>query len=238
MLIKWFPMFCALGVSQVQADPGGSLGFVRQAYGVPSDFTRITPSEETLIDVSLARQPAATGRMVWISVEKTSRPSPAELDALLNPPAPEYEVIEEACAEGYAAFPFASSHIQENHLEAVLAQIKAAESLPLYPKVYPLGQRHYESGVPLAGKTVGRVVVVGHADGVGSDRYNCRLGLKRAQAVASYLVEQGVARDRIAIGSQGKREPRADNRSETGRALNRRTAVWIHVAGVGQKDQP
>ena len=231
-------MFCALGVSQVQADPGGPLGFVRQTYGVPSDFARVTPGEETLIGIFHAPKPVAAGRMVWISVEKTSRPTLAELDALLNPPAPEHEVIEEACAEGDAAFPFASSHIQDSNLEGVLAQVKAAESLLLSPKVYPLGQRLYESGVPLAGKTDSRVVVVGHADSVGSDRYNCRLGLKRAQAVASYLVEHGIARDRIAIGSRGEREPLADNRSETGRARNRRASVWIHVAGAGQKEQP
>ncbi len=229
MRMKWFPIFCALGVSQVQADPSGHLGFVRQAYVVPSEFARITPDEETLIDISHAPKPVTAGRMVWISVEKTNRLTLAELDALLNPPVPEHEVIEESCAEGDAVFPFASSHIQNSHLEAVLAQIKEAESLPL---------QLYESGVPLAGKTDGHVVVIGHADSVGSDRYNCRLGLKRAQVVASYLVGQGIARDRIAIGSRGKREPLADNRTETGRARNRRASVWIHAAGVGQKEQP
>ncbi len=230
--------FCASGVSQVQADSGGPLGFVRQSYGASSDFARVMPSEETLIDVPRTPQRASARRTFWITVEKTARPSLAELDALLNPPAPEYEVIEEACAEGVAAFPFDDSHIQDSHLEAVLGQIKAAESLPLYPKVYPLGQRLYESGVPLAGKTDGRVVVVGHADSVGSDRYNCRLGLKRAQAVASFLVDHGVARERIAIGSRGKREPVADNQSETGRAQNRRAAVWIHITGEGQAARP
>lgn len=227
--MKWFPIFCALGVSQVQADPIGPLGFVRQAYGVPSEFARITPEEETLIGLYQAPKPVTAGRMVWISVEKTNRLTLAELDALLNPPVPEHEVIEESCAEGDAVFPFASSHIQNSHLEAVLAQIKEAESLPL---------QRYESGVPLASKTDGRVVVIGHADSVGSDRYNCRLGLKRARAVASFLVEHGIARERIAIGSRGKREPVADNQSETGRAQNRRAAVWVHVSGEGQGARP
>lgn len=209
-------MFCALGlfasgVSQAQADAAGALGFVRQAYGASSDFVRVVPSEETLIDVPHLPQRVGAGHMAWITVEKTARPSLAELDALLNPPAPEYEVAEEACAQGYAAFPFDGSHIQDSDLEAVLGQIT---------------------------DTGGRVVVVGHADSVGSDRYNCWLGLKRAQAVADWFVAHGVARERIAIGSRGKREPVADNQSESGRARNRRAAVWIHVTDEGQEARP
>lgn len=211
MWVGWFPMFCALGVLQAKADSGGPLGFVRQSYLATSDFARVMPSEETLIDVPRSSQSAGIGRTFWITVERASRPSLAELDALLNPPAPEYEVIEEACAEGYAAFPFDGSRIQDGHLEAVLGQIK---------------------------ETDGRVVVVGHTDSVGHDPYNCRLGLKRAQAVATLLVEHGIARERIAIGSRGKREPVADNKSEAGRAQNRRAAVWIHVTGEGQQEQP
>ena len=203
--------FCASGVSQTQADSAGALGFVRQAYGSSSDFVRVMPSEETLIDVPRTPQRLGAGRMAWITFEKTTRPSLAELDALLNPPAPEYEEAEEACAEGYAVFPFASSQLQDSQLEAVLGQIM---------------------------DTGGRVVVVGHADSVGSDRYNCRLGLKRAQAVADWFVAHGVARERIAIGSRGKREPVADNQSEIGRARNRRAAVWIHVTGEGQETRP
>jgi len=196
-------MICALGVMQAQADSGGQMRFVRQAYQAPSDFARVMPAEETLIDVSRVPQRMAAGRTVWISVEKTSRPPLAELDALLNPPAPESEVIEEACAEGVVSFPFESSRIQQaSNLEAVLDQIKQTDN---------------------------RVVVVGHTDSVGSDAYNCRLGLKRAQAAAAWFADHGVARERMAIGSRGKRDPLVDNQSAAGRAQNRRAAVWLQV---------
>jgi outer membrane protein OmpA-like peptidoglycan-associated protein len=203
--------FCAPGALQVQADTAGPLGFVRQAYGSSSDFARVMPSEETLIAVTRTPQRTSAGRTLWITIEKTAHPSLAELDALLNPPAPEHEAIDESCAEGYAAFPFASSQLQDSQLETVLGQIREND---------------------------GRIVVVGHADSMGSDRYNCRLGLKRAQAVAAWFIEHGVARERIAIGSLGKREPVADNQSETGRAQNRRAAVWVHVTGEGQEARP
>ncbi len=196
-------MFCALGVMQAQADSGGPISFVRQAYRAPSDFARVMPAEETLIDVSRVPQRMAAGRTFWISVEKPSRPTLAELDALLNPPAPVSEVIDEACAEGVASFPFESSRIQQaSNLEAVLDQIK---------------------------QTDGRVVVVGHTDSVGSDAYNCRLGLKRARSTAVWFVDHGVARERMTIGSRGKREPLVANQSAAGRAQNRRSAVWIQV---------
>jgi outer membrane protein OmpA-like peptidoglycan-associated protein len=192
---------------QAQADSGGPMRFVRQAYRAPSDFARVMPSEETLIDVSRApqriSQRIAAGRTFWISVEKSSRPTLAELDALLNPPAPVSEVIEEVCAEGVASFPFSSSRIQQaSNLEAVLDQIKQTDN---------------------------RVVVVGHTDSVGSDAYNCRLGLKRARAAAAWFVDHGVARERMAIGSRGKREPLVENQSAAGRAQNRRAAVWLQV---------
>ncbi len=48
---------------------------------------------------------------------------------------------------------------------------RAAESLPLYPKVYPLGQRLYESGVPLAGASPLLQVVI--ADAVRSYSVRC-----------------------------------------------------------------
>jgi outer membrane protein OmpA-like peptidoglycan-associated protein len=196
-------MICALGAMQAQADSGGPMRFVHQAYQAPSDFARVMPSEETLIDVSRAPQRMAAGRTIWITVEKTSRPTLAELDALLNPPAPESEVIEEACAEGVASFPFESSRIQQaSNLEAVLDQIKQSDS---------------------------RIVVVGHTDSVGSDAYNCRLGLKRARAAAAWFADHGVARERMAIGSRGQREPLGDNQSAAGRAQNRRAAVWLQV---------
>lgn len=205
-------MLCALVVSHSQAD---SVGFVRQAYRASSDFARVMPAEETLIGVHSA-SPGA-GRMFWVAVEKTVRPSLAELDALLNPPEPEYESIEEACAEGVAEFPFNGSQpllsqLPAGHLESVLEQVKGAADA--------------------------RIVVVGHADNVGGDRYNCRLGLKRAEAVGGWFVERGIARERIVIGSQGKREPVADNQSDTGRARNRRASVWIHVMDKGQERRP
>lgn len=53
-----------------------------------------------------------------------------------------------------------------------------------------------------------RFKVYGHADAVGSNRYNQRLGLQRANRVVSYLVGQGISRSRLeAVASFGETRP-------------------------------
>lgn len=70
------------------------------------------------------------------------------------------------------------------------------------------------------------VIVIGHTDSIGSDAYNMRLGQRRAEAVKSYLISQGV-RNRIDASSRGEREPIADNNTAAGRAKNRRVVVEV-----------
>ncbi len=50
--------------------------------------------------------------------------------------------------------------------------------------------------------------VYGHTDRVGSNAYNKRLGLRRAQTVVNFLVSQGISRDRLeAVVSFGETQP-------------------------------
>lgn len=71
--------------------------------------------------------------------------------------------------------------------------------------------------------------VYGFTDATGSDAFNQRLSEQRAQAVASYLVSQGVASARIKWQGFGE-DPKyfkGDNATEYGRALNRRVEIKI-----------
>jgi OOP family OmpA-OmpF porin len=81
----------------------------------------------------------------------------------------------------------------------------------------------------LKGRTQDMLLTVGHTDSVGSDAYNDRLSLARAQAVKAYLVSVGIAADRIKVEGKGERDPIADNKTAAGRAKNRR--VEIRVTG-------
>lgn len=72
-----------------------------------------------------------------------------------------------------------------------------------------------------------RVAVEGHTDAVGTEMYNEKLSVRRAEAVFRYLVNHGVAPQRLEVAGYGKSRPVADNETESGRAQNRR--VELHV---------
>ncbi len=71
-----------------------------------------------------------------------------------------------------------------------------------------------------------RFRVFGHADKVGSNAYNQRLGLRRAQAAVAYLTSQGISRSRLeAVVSFGETRPLiATNEAEV---RNRRTVTEV-----------
>lgn len=66
------------------------------------------------------------------------------------------------------------------------------------------------------------VVIEGHADAVGSEDYNQKLGARRAQTVIDALVSHGIDRSRIAAAAIGERAPLIDQDTEWARAVNRR----------------
>jgi OOP family OmpA-OmpF porin len=74
------------------------------------------------------------------------------------------------------------------------------------------------------------VIATGHTDSVGTEAYNIKLGQRRAQAVKAYLVSKGVDKRRVYVESRGESQPVADNRTQEGRAKNRR--VEIEVIGT------
>jgi peptidoglycan-associated lipoprotein len=67
-----------------------------------------------------------------------------------------------------------------------------------------------------------KVMVEGHADSRGTAEYNLALGEKRATAVRAYLVNLGVAENRITIVSKGKESPFCTEENEACWQQNRR----------------
>jgi outer membrane protein OmpA-like peptidoglycan-associated protein len=75
------------------------------------------------------------------------------------------------------------------------------------------------------GKTA--VTVIGHTDSIGTHADNQVLSERRAQSVLDYFASQNVNPLRLEAYGRGETEPRADNNTESGRALNRRVELWI-----------
>jgi outer membrane protein OmpA-like peptidoglycan-associated protein len=72
-----------------------------------------------------------------------------------------------------------------------------------------------------------RIEVEGHTDNVGNSGYNQSLSENRAKAVYAFLVQAGIAEDRIASKGYGMSKPIATNETEAGRQQNRRIAFKI-----------
>lgn len=72
-----------------------------------------------------------------------------------------------------------------------------------------------------------RIVVEGHTDSRGSNSLNLRLSQARADSVRAFLIENGIAGDRLTAIGFGEEQPIASNRSAAGRERNRRVEFTI-----------
>jgi hypothetical protein len=70
----------------------------------------------------------------------------------------------------------------------------------------------------------GEFEVGGHTDNTGEADTNLKLSLARAEAAKAYLIEHGVAAERLTTHGYGSNQPVASNDDEAGRAKNRRIA--------------
>ena len=77
------------------------------------------------------------------------------------------------------------------------------------------------------------IIAVGHTDSVGTDAYNQKLSIRRAEAVKAYIQGKGVEANRIYTEGKGEKQPVADNKTADGRQKNRR--VEIEVVGTRTK---
>jgi outer membrane protein OmpA-like peptidoglycan-associated protein len=74
------------------------------------------------------------------------------------------------------------------------------------------------------------VVIEGHADKVGNEDYNRKLGQRRAQVVMGELSSQGIDPSRMSAASIGENTPLIDQDSQWARAVNRRVEFQVRGA--------
>lgn len=72
-----------------------------------------------------------------------------------------------------------------------------------------------------------KIEISGHTDNVGKEEYNLTLSKNRAISVKQWLENNGISSERIVAKGYGKTQPIADNNTEEGRKLNRRTEFKI-----------
>ena len=78
--------------------------------------------------------------------------------------------------------------------------------------------------------------IEGHTDNKGSDDLNEKLSNERAHSVMRYMVEKGIAADRLSAAGYGPKRPIADNNTADGRQRNRR--VEFHIVNKVEPTKP
>ena len=81
-------------------------------------------------------------------------------------------------------------------------------------------------------RSADKIKITGHTDSIGSEKYNQKLSLRRAEAVRDYLVSLGANANKMEVSGAGKSNPVADNKTKAGRAKTRR--VEVEVSGLAK----
>lgn len=72
------------------------------------------------------------------------------------------------------------------------------------------------------------IEIAGHTDNVGDPRLNLALSENRAKVVRHYIIQKGIAEERITAQGYGGTRPLTSNTNETERAQNRRVELIVH----------
>lgn len=72
-----------------------------------------------------------------------------------------------------------------------------------------------------------KITIIGYTDNVGKPADNLALSKGRAVSVVNYLISKGINNNRLSFKGLGENDPVADNKTEQGRSLNRRTELRV-----------
>ncbi len=108
-------------------------------------------------------------------------------------------------------------YFPSSHDRLLPSELKKLDDIALYVKADDSVQSFY---------------VDGHTDSLGPRGDNLELSQKRAEMVVQFLVDRGIASDKITSRWHGERYPVASNRSRKGRAQNRRVTIRLEKSGA------
>ena len=106
-------------------------------------------------------------------------------------------------------------------IQKILFDFDRAELKPQYYSILD------ETAAMLSRNPQKQAEIQGHTDNIGTKEYNQNLSEKRARIVEHYLVQKGVAKDRLFPKGFGFKVNAASNEYEAGRALNRRVEILL-----------
>ena len=186
---------------------------VKSGFGLCWHTGNWTPADATVVgcDGMLAKEPVAA--------VPASQAAPA---AMPSTPAP----VDNAAKPAAAAVVAPTSEKVTFETDTFFAFDKSV--------LQPAGKAKLDDlASKLQGTDIEVVIATGHTDSTGSDAYNQKLSVRRAQAVKAYLVSKGLPAERVLADGKGEKQPVASNKTKEGRSQNRRVEVEV----VGKRNK-
>ena len=126
-------------------------------------------------------------------------------------------IVKDEFLEGLKAIDEGSAVVLEN----IFFEFNKTDLLPAsYAELDKVVQFMLEENIKL-------IEISGHTDSEGSDAYNQKLSEGRAASVVTYLASQGVKPERMRAVGYGESRPVDTNKTEEGRAQNRRVEFTL-----------
>jgi outer membrane protein OmpA-like peptidoglycan-associated protein len=200
------------------SDQTGKPGASTQTYSarIGVDWFIGGPSRNSPCSVPTPPAPAPAPAPAYVAPAPAPTPPPA--------PAPAPVVVAPAPAPTPPPAPAAARARELFTLKAVLFEFNRSELTRGAKDTLGVAVRYLKDHPEV------RVEIQGHTDSKGSDDYNMKLGMRRAESVKAFLGTQGISGDRVGTKSFGETQPVADNEingkdNPAGRALNRRVVI-------------
>lgn len=142
-------------------------------------------------------------------------------------PAPDWGALRQRLMDATAALPGVEVGTADS--QGLRLQIPVPDGFASgKAEIRPSLARALDALAPILASEAGAAVkVVGHTDSQGSEMINLQLSITRAEAVAEYLRQRGIALDRLSADGRGEADPLTSNATEEGRARNRRVELVL-----------
>ncbi|MGD0276837.1 MAG: OmpA family protein [Syntrophales bacterium] len=183
-------------------------------------------NQNAFADMRKAAKLGHKGAQKWLSHDLEEKGREKAGSMMRTEAVPEYERAQKSLAAG-------TGEIGEENKYFDLSEYMPSRSKPMIHFDFDMSnikQQYYaildEVAMVLKEKIPeAKIVLAGYTDSIGTETYNDKLSLRRAQAVESYLVEHDVAPDRIIVKGYGENYPIDTNETNEGRAKNRRAEI-------------
>ncbi len=177
----------------------------KQTYRIVTEATGYLPTEAQIAFTD-SRSNRLYGKIIQLTRADPTPPVVAEKKANVRP-IPELAVAKRTSSDALPMVPFRQGTTQlEPEAQSALDRLVTYLS------------QHAQT----------RVTVYGHTDNQGDFDQNIQLSRQRAELVKAYLVDHGIAPDRLQTRGYGGTHPIASNNHEETRQLNRRVEVVVN----------